>query len=101
MSFCVSKRMNHLVKMVCAIHQVSPAEVNFPNSAGVGGSGGSIFESIQEARMKNSQDKGLKPLLRFMDASADRNIVSRFAEEFVFCFTGVNDKTENEKAEPE
>lgn len=92
------KWMNYLVNIVCAIYQIDPAEVNFPNNAGVAGNGGSVFESSQEAKIKNSRDKGLKPLLRFIEASINHNIISRFSDEFVFCFTGINEKTEEEKA---
>lgn len=95
------KWMNYLVNIVCAIYQIDPAEVNFPNNAGVAGNGGSVFESSQEAKIKNSRDKGLKPLLRFIEATINRHIISRFSEDFVFCFTGINERTEEEKAELE
>lgn len=95
------KWMNYLVNIVCAIYQIDPAEVNFPNNAGVAGSGSSVFESSQEAKIKNSRDKGLKPLLRFIESSVNRHIISRFSEDFVFVFTGINEKTEDEKAELE
>ncbi len=95
------KWMNYLVNIVCAIYQIDPAEVNFPNNAGVAGSTSSVFESTQEAKIKNSRDKGLKPLLRFIEASINRHVISRFSNEFVFCFTGINECTEEEKAELE
>lgn len=95
------KWMNYLVNIVCAIYQIDPAEVNFPNNGGVAGTGSSIFESTQEAKIKNSRDKGLKPLLRFIEASINRHIISRFSPDLVFCFTGINEKTEDEKADLE
>ena len=95
------KWMNYLVNIVCAIYQIDPAEVNFPNNGGVGGSGSSVFESSQEAKIKNSRDKGLKPLLRFVESSVNRHIISRFSEDFVFGFTGINERTEEEKADLE
>lgn len=93
------KWMNYLVNIVCAIYQIDPAEINFPNNAGVGGSGGSVFESSQEAKIKNSKDKGLKPLLRFVETMINKYIISRFSYDYVFTFTGLEDKTEEEKAD--
>ena len=93
------KWMNYLVNIVCAIYQIDPAEINFPNNAGVGGSGGGVFESSQEAKIKNSKDKGLKPLLRFVETMINKHVISKFSYDYVFAFTGLEDKTEEEKAD--
>ena len=93
------KWMNYLVNIVCAIYQIDPAEVNFPNNGGVAGNGGSVFESSQEVKLKNSRDKGLKPLLRFIESIINKYIINRFSQDYVFSFTGINDKTEEEKAQ--
>lgn len=93
------KWMNYLINIVCAVYQIDPAEVNFPNNGGVAGTGGGIFESSNESKLKNSKDKGLRPLLRFIESLMNKYIVSRFSEEFVFNFTGVDEKSEDEEAD--
>lgn len=93
------KWMNYLINIVCAVYQIDPAEVNFPNNGGVAGTGGGIFESSNESKLKNSKDKGLRPLLRFIESLINKYIVSRFSEEFVFNFTGIAEKSEDEEAD--
>lgn len=93
------KWMNYLINIVCAVYQIDPAEVNFPNNGGVAGTGGGIFESSNESKLKNSKDKGLRPLLRFIESLINKYIVSRFSEEFVFNFTGIDEKSEDEEAD--
>jgi HK97 family phage portal protein len=93
------KWMNYLINIVCAVYQIDPAEVNFPNNGGVAGTGGGIFESSNESKLKNSKDKGLRPLLRFIESLVNKHIVSRFSEDFVFNFTGIDEKSEDEEAD--
>ena len=93
------KWMNYLVNIVCAVYQIDPAEVNFPNNGGVSGNGGSVFESSQEVKLKNSKDKGLKPLMRFIESIINKFVVSKFSQDYVFVFTGLDQKSEEEKAE--
>lgn len=93
------KWMNYLINIVCAVYQIDPAEVNFPNNGGVAGTGGGIFESSNESKLKNSKDKGLRPLLRFIESLINKYIVSRFSEEFVFNFVGIDEKSEDEEAD--
>lgn len=93
------KWMNYLVNIVCAVYQIDPSEINFANNGGVGGGQQSVFESNNETKLKNSKDKGLKPLLRFIESIINKFIISKFSEDYVFCFTGLDDKSDDEKAE--
>lgn len=93
------KWMNYLINIVCAIYQIDPAEVNFANNGGAGGGQSGIFESNNESKLKNSKDKGLKPLLRFLESMINKNILAHFSQDYVFCFTGIDEKSEDEKAE--
>ncbi len=93
-----SQWMNYLVNIVCAVYQIDPAEVNFANNGGAVNQG-SVFESSQEVKLKNSKDKGLKPLLRFVETMINKFIVSKFSQDYVFVFTGLDEKSEEEKAE--
>lgn len=95
-----SQWMNYLVNIACAVYQIDPAEINFANNGGVNSNGGSgLFESSNEAKLKNSKDKGLRPLLRFYESLMNKHIVSRFSDELTFNYVGIDEKTEDEKIE--
>lgn len=90
--------MNYLINIVCAVYAIDPAEINFANNGGAAGQS-SVFESSQEQKLKNSKDKGLKPLMRFIETIINKYVVSKFSQDYVFAFTGLDDKSEDEKAE--
>lgn len=93
-----SQWVNYLINIVCAVYQIDPAEVNFSNNGGAAAQS-SVFESSQEQKLKNSKDKGLKPLLRFIESIINKFVVSKFSQEYVFVFTGLDEKSESEKAD--
>lgn len=95
-----SQWMNYLINIVCAVYQIDPAEVNFANNGGAAGQS-SVFESSQEQKLKNSKDKGLKPLLRFVESILNKFVISKFSQDYVFTFTGIDEKSEDEKSELE
>lgn len=90
--------MNYLINIVCAVYAIDPAEINFANNGGAGGQS-SVFENSQEQKLKNSKDKGLKPLLRFIETIINKWIISKFSQEYVFVFTGLDEQSESEKAD--
>ena len=90
--------INYLINIVCAVYAIDPAEINFSNNGGAT-SQSSVFETSQEQKLKNSKDKGLKPLLRFIEATINKNIISRFSKDYVFSFTGLDEHSEEEKAD--
>ena len=90
--------MNYLINIVCAVYAIDPAEINFANNGGAAGQS-SVFENSQEQKLKNSKDKGLKPLLRFVETIINKYIISRFSQDYVFAFTGLDEQSESEKAE--
>ena len=90
--------INYLINIVCAVYAIDPAEINFSNNGGAAVQS-SVFETSQEQKLKNSKDKGLKPLLRFIESIINKYIISRFSQDYVFAFTGLDDKSEEEKAE--
>lgn len=92
--------MNYLINIACAVYQIDPAEINFPNRGGAGGgSSGGLDGGGIEDRLKNSKDKGLRPLLRFIEATINRHIVRRFSSEYTFNFVGLNGETETGRLE--
>lgn len=90
--------INYLINIVCAVYAIDPAEINFSNNGGAVAQS-SVFETSQEAKLKNSKDKGLKPLLRFIESTINKHIVSKFSPEYVFTFVGLDEQSEQEKAE--
>lgn len=95
-----SQWMNYLVNICCAVYQIDPAEINFSNNGGVNSNGGSgLFENSNESKLKNSKDKGLRPLLRFYESLVNKYIISKFSDELIFSFVGIDEKSEDEKVE--
>lgn len=90
--------MNYLINIVCAVYAIDPAEINFANNGGAAGQS-SVFENSQEQKLKNSKDKGLKPLLRFVETIINKFIISRFSQEYVFAFVGLDEQSEAEKSD--
>lgn len=75
-----------LVKQACGVYQIDPAEVNW--SIGAAGSR-TTFESKQEAKLRASQRKGLKPLLNFFASWLTQGVVRPIDDRFRLEFVGV------------
>lgn len=80
-----SKWQEYLIKLACAIYRIDPAEINFPLSGSSDAK--PMFEGNNEARLKHSKDKGLYPLLKFIQRKVNKYLVSRIdpSYEFIFC----------------
>jgi hypothetical protein len=87
--------IEYLIKVICAIFLMDPAELNFDLHGGVQQT--PLFESSQEWKLKASRDRGLKPLLRFIAKQINEHIVSKIDDHFVFDFVGLDELTEQEK----
>jgi len=87
--------IEYLIKVICAIFLMDPAELNFDLHGGVQQT--PLFESSQEWKLKASRDRGLKPLLRFIAKLINEHIVSKIDDHFVFDFVGLDELTEQEK----
>ncbi len=91
--------MNYLINICCAVWQIDPAEINFPNKGGATGrSGGGLGDGGIEDRLKNSKDKGLRPLLRFLESVMNRYVLRRFSNDYVFSFVGMDRQSEEQKS---
>ena len=82
-----AKWQEYLIKLTTCIFRIDPAEINFPLS---GGSEAPMFEGNNEARMKHSKDKGLYPLLKFLQRKINKFIVSQLDPRFEFVFEGLD-----------
>ncbi|QVW28811.1 terminase small subunit [Bacillus phage SWEP1] len=89
--------LNYLINVLCSIYAIDPSEINFPNRGGATGSSGSTLNETS-AREKNriSRDKGLEPLLKFIEDAINKYIVSQFGDKYIFTFVGGDAQTERE-----
>lgn len=86
--------MEYICKITCALFRIDPAEINFDLRGGVGQQ--PVFMSTNEAQQKASKDRGLNPLLRFIEDQINRHIVWQIDPRFEFNFVGLDAKTEEQ-----
>jgi len=91
-----SSWMEYLIKLACAIYSIDPTEIGWDISHS-SGSGGGLFEGSQEQRLKHSKDKGLYPLLKFMQRKINKYIVEQINPDYEFIFVGLNGLTIDEE----
>lgn len=91
------KWLNYLINVITSIFQIDPSEINFPNRGGAtGNTGNTLNEGSAEERFRNSKDKGLEPLLKFIEDAINKYIISQFGDKYVFKFVGGDTQTEAE-----
>lgn len=91
------KWLNYLINVICSIFSIDPSEINFPNRGGATGhSGNTLNEGNSAEKYRNSKDKGLEPLLKFIEDAVNKYIISQFGDKYVFNFVGGDAKTEME-----
>lgn len=75
-----------LIVLTCSVFTIDPTELGFQfkNQANVFGQDG------QHERLQHSKDKGLKPLLTFLQKVFNKYIISELSDGFEFVFTGVD-----------
>lgn len=80
--------MTFLGSIVCAVYGMSPEEINFESfSAGTS----SLSGSDTEERLASSQDKGLRPLLSYLESTYSDYVISEFSDKYEFQFTGLDE----------
>jgi len=86
-----SSWMEYLIKIACAIFNIDPIEIGWDISRSSGRNG--LFEGSQEKRLQNSKDKGLYPLLKFLQRKINKYIVEQIHPDYEFVFMGLNGMT--------
>lgn len=90
--------LEYLVNIICGVYQIDPVEINFQNKAGVSGQGRPMNDSSAIEKIKFSKDKGLVPLLKFIEKSINRYIIYPLTNgEYEFSFHGYTDLIEEQK----
>lgn len=92
-----SSWMEYLIKLACAIYSIDPSEIGWDISRGSGNSG--LFEGSQAERLQHSKDKGLYPILKFIQRKIQKYIVDQINPDFEFVFMGLNGMTIEQELE--
>lgn len=94
-----SQWINYLVKLLCAIYLIDPAEINFEESRMGISQQAPMYYSVSEAKLKMSKDRGLQPLLRFLEAEINKNLIWLIDPRYEFQFVGMDSRTEKDMQE--
>lgn len=91
------KWQEYLIQVACAVYKIAPDEVGFD----VAGSGGRsmIDNSSNEAKLQYSRDKGLRPLLKFIERKINKYIINPLDPNFEFVFAGIDVDAEKDDVE--
>ena len=91
-----TKWQEYLIKLGCAMYKMDPSEIGFPMSS----SGApAMFESNNESRLKYSKDKGLKPLLKFIQFNINKYWTTPKFPGYEFAFVGIDSEGEEKELE--
>ena len=85
----------YLIKLACAIYNIDPIEIGWDISRGQ--NAGGLNEANQADRLQHSKDKGLYPLLKFIQRKINKYIVEQINPDFEFVFMGLNGMTISEE----
>ena len=96
-TYQVNRFATHNCKVTCALFRIDPAEINFDLRGGVGQQ--PVFMSTNEAQQKASKDRGLKPLLNFVEKTINNHVIWQLDPEFELEFRGLDAKTEEQAIE--
>lgn len=86
-----------LIKIACAMYTIDPIEINF--KYGNVGQRSGLNEANNKEKIVESKERGLRPLLRFLETQINQYIVWPLNEAFEFKFVGLDAKTRDEVAE--
>lgn len=93
-----SNWMEYLIKIICAIYGIDPKEINFDITKNTGGM---VSDSGRrnDVILKDSKDRGLRPLLKFYESVLNEDLIRRYDEEkykkykFIFCGLDIESKS--------
>lgn len=95
------KWLEYCIKTICGVYQIDPIEIGFDISkmGASSSNAGGLGEGSPVQRIVQSQDKGLNPLLRFIQGLINDYIIYRIDPNFEFEFVGLNAKSEKDDLE--
>lgn len=86
-----AKWMTFLSSIICAIYGIAPDEINFESfTSGTS----SLSGNDTEEKIANSKDKGLRPLLSYLESTLSEYVIGEFSDKYEFQFTGLDEEDE-------
>lgn len=92
-----SQWIDMLTKLACAIFSMDPAEIGF--NFGNTGQTSSMGAADQVAKITESRDRGLKPLVKFLFAQLNRYVVQQLDPDFELVAQGLRSTSESDDIE--
>ena len=85
-----AKYQEFLIKIACALYKIDPSEIGFPmaGSSQQPTFGGSVGNA---EKLKYSKDKGLRPLLKYVERWINRYLIWQLDPNYEFRFVGLDD----------
>ncbi|MCG3175425.1 MAG: hypothetical protein MOGMAGMI_00354 [Candidatus Omnitrophica bacterium] len=80
--------MNYLIKIICSIYQIDPQEIGFGFKE-EGAKGGLSGDNTAQ-KLNQSKDKGLYPLLKFLESYVNCNVLQYLDSDLEFYFVGLD-----------
>jgi hypothetical protein len=87
--------MQYLIKVMCMIYQIDASEIGFGMKE-EGSSGNGLSGDNTAQKIEHSKDKGLLPLIRFMEDFINTNIMDYINSDYKLEFTGISEESSNE-----
>jgi len=89
--------LDFLIKIACSMYQMDPVEVNFQD--GNTGQKSAMGEQSNKEKITESRERGLRPILRFIEERINQFIIWPINENFEFDFVGLDAHTKDQVAE--
>ncbi len=90
-----SSWLNFLIKEVCALYQMDPAELGYV--FGNEGQSSALNQGGPAQRIEYSKEKGLRPLLRALESWVNRWIIGPIAPHLELSFVGLDTESESQR----
>ena len=87
------KWQEYLVKITCAVYKISPDEIGFSVGGGTARVAVDTGKSMAE-KLAFSKDKGLRPLLKFIESKINKYIINPLDQSYEFKFMGMDSEDE-------
>jgi len=88
-----SKWMTFLGSIICAIYGIAPDEINFESfTSGTS----SLSGNDTEEKLAFSKDKGLRPLLAYLEDTMSQYVIGEFSDKYEFQWTGLDEEDEKQ-----
>ena len=88
-----AKWMTFLGSIICAIYGIAPDEINFESFTS---GASSLSGSDTEEKLAFSKDKGLRPLLSYLEGTLSEYVIGEFSDKYEFQWTGLDEEDEKQ-----